>query len=111
MGKTTSKYVILYGLAPHFKSRLREVIDSSICYSLSFDGSLNSVEQKCQIDINFKFWNECRNIVETRYYDSKFLDRTNAENLFESIRDASNGLRQENYCGWAQCKLERFRKD
>ena len=26
-----------------------------------------------------------------------FLERPNAENLFESIRDASNGLRQENF--------------
>ena len=89
--------MILYGLAPHFKSRLREAINSSIYYSLSFDESLNSVEQKCQLDVNVRFWNECRNIVKTRYYDSKFLDRPNAENLFESIRDASNGLRQENF--------------
>ena len=64
---------------------------------MSFDESLNSVEQKCQFDVNVRLWNECRNIVKTRYYDSKFLDRPNAENLFESIRDASNGLRQENF--------------
>ena len=92
IGKTKSKYMILYGLAPHFKSRLREAINSSIYYSLSFDESLNSVEQKCQFDVNVRLWNECRNIVKTRYYDSKFLDRTDAENLFESIRGAPNGL-------------------
>ena len=44
MGKTKSRYMILYGLAPHFKSRLRKAINSSIYYSLSFDESLNSVE-------------------------------------------------------------------
>ena len=44
------------------------------------------------MDVNVRFWNECRNIVETRYYDLKFLDRPNAENLFESVGDASNGL-------------------
>ena len=30
MGKTKSRYMILYGLAPHFISRLREAIHSSI---------------------------------------------------------------------------------
>ena len=49
------------------------------------------------MDVNVRFWNECRNNVETRYYDSKFLDRPNAENLLESIRDASNGLLLENF--------------
>ena len=93
VGKTKSTYMILYGLAPHFKSRLRKAFNSSIYYSLSFDESLNSVEQQCQKDVNVRFWNECRNIVESRYYDSKFLDRPNAENLFESIRDTFNGLR------------------
>ena len=97
MGQTKSRYVILYVLAPHFKSRLREAINSSIYYSLSFDESLNYVEQKCQMDVNVRFLNECRNIVETRYYNSKFLDRPNAENLLESIRDVSIGLQQENF--------------
>ena len=97
MGKTKSRYMILNRLAPHFKSILRKAINSSIYYSWSFDESFNSVEQKCQLDVNVRFWNECRNIVETRYYDTKFLDRLNAENLFESIRDASNGLQQENF--------------
>ena len=30
IGKTKSRYMILYGLAPHFKSRLREAIHSLI---------------------------------------------------------------------------------
>ena len=55
MGKTKSRYMILYGLAPHFKSRLREAINPSTYYSLSFDESLNSVEQKCQMDVNVRF--------------------------------------------------------
>ena len=82
VGKTKNRYMILYGLPTHVKSRPREEINSSIYYSLSFDESLNSLEQKYQMDVNVRFWNECRNIVEIRYYDSKFLDRPNTENLF-----------------------------
>ena len=30
-------------------------------------------------------------------HDSKFLEKPNAENLFESIKDETNALRQENF--------------
>ena len=51
MGKTKCRYMILDGLVPHFKSKLREGINSSIYYSLLFDESLNSVQQKCQMNL------------------------------------------------------------
>ena len=73
MGKTESRYMILYGSAPHFKSRLREAVNSSTYYFLYFNEILNSVEQKCQLDVNVRVWSKCRNIAETRYYDSKFF--------------------------------------
>ena len=58
MGKTKCRYIILYGLAPRFKSKLREAINLSIYYSLSFDENLNFVQQKCQMNLNVRFWNE-----------------------------------------------------
>ena len=71
---------------------MKEAFNSSIYYSLSFDESLNSVEQKCQMDVNVRLWNESRNIVKTKCCSSKCLDRPNAENLFESIGDTPNRL-------------------
>ena len=91
MGRTKIRYMIL----KIFKSSMKEAFNSSIYYSLSFNESLNSVEQKCQMDVNVRFWNESRNIVKTKYYNSKCLDRPNAENLFESIGDRSNRLQFE----------------
>ena len=44
---------------------------------------------------NVRFWKKSRNIA--RYCDSKFLERPNAENLSESIKDASDGLRREKF--------------
>ena len=55
MGNTRCRYIILYGLALHFRSKLREAINSSIYYSTSFDEILNSIQQKCQIDLNVIF--------------------------------------------------------
>ena len=58
MGKTKFRYFISYGLALHFKSKLIRAINSSIYYSLSFDENLNSVHQRCQMNLNVIFWNE-----------------------------------------------------
>ena len=48
---------------------------------MSFDESLNKNQQKCQMDVNLRYWNDEKNIAETFYLDSKFLLRPNAENL------------------------------
>ena len=107
MGKTKCRYIILYGLAPHFKSKLREAINSSI-YSLLFDENFSSFQQKCQMDLNVRFWNESINIVKTRYYDSN-----DSIMILESIKDASNELRQLFTVshGWTECKLGSVKKD
>ena len=50
-------------------------------YFVSFDESLNKNQQKCQMDVNLRYWNDEKDIAETSYLDSKFLLRPNAENL------------------------------
>ena len=57
------------------------MINYSPWYSVSFDESLNKNQQKCQIDVNLRYWNGEKNITETSYLDSKFLLRPNAEDL------------------------------
>ena len=42
MGKTKSRYMIIYGLASYFKKELLKKINSSLFYSVSFDESFNS---------------------------------------------------------------------
>ena len=85
LSKTKYAYLMNYGIAPHFKSNLLKSINNSSFYSLSFDESLNNVLQSCQMDINIRYWNEAKNVVETRYLDSKFVSRLNADNLFEQL--------------------------
>ena len=53
------------------------MINTSSWYSVSFDESFNKNQQKCQMDVNLRYWNDEKNIAET----SKFLLRPNAENL------------------------------
>ena len=88
MGKTKSRYMIIYGLAPYFKKELLEKICSSLFYSVSFDGSFNFELQKCQIDI-VCYWDTKKNIAVTRYFDSAFLDYPNVSNLQDSLQEST----------------------
>ena len=72
LGKTKARYVILYGIAPYCKAEHFGQINSSTQFSLSFDESLNTALQKCQMDVNIRFFNNTTNMVVTRYLDSKF---------------------------------------
>ena len=63
--------MIIYGIYPAFKQKLKSMIDNSPWYSVSFDESLNKNQQKCQMDVNLRY----------SYLDSIFLLRPNVENL------------------------------
>ena len=57
--------------------------NSSVTYFVvSYDESLNRIVQNEQIDIQIRYWNESLDVVETRYFDSKFLERHGAENSY-----------------------------
>ena len=81
--KTKCGYLINYGLATmNFKDVLLKSINSSELFVLSCGESLNKVLQEDQMDVHFRFWDNDANDVNTRFYDSHFLKRANAENLF-----------------------------
>ena len=63
------------------KQKLKSIIYNSPWYSASFDENLNKNQQKCQMDVNLRYWNDKRNITETSYLDTTFLPRPNVENL------------------------------
>ena len=97
LGKTKVCYMILYGIAPYCKAELLGQINSSPQFSFSFDESLNTALQKCQMDINMRFFNNTTNMVVTRYLDSKFLERPNADNLFTCIHESISGLSESKF--------------
>ena len=64
-----------------FKQKLKSIIYNSPWYSASFDENLNKNQQKSQMDVNLRYWNDERNIAETSYLDTTFLPRPNVKNL------------------------------
>ena len=95
LGKTKRRYMILYGLAPYYKDKLIKQINDSICYIISFDEALSSIVQKCQMDVSVRCWDDKVQMVKTRYFDSQFLERPNADNQLESIKLNTESLRNE----------------
>ena len=74
LGKTKSRF-------PEFKKTLIYDINKSPFYTISYDESLKSEMQMCQMDAGFGYWKEKKNTVETRYCISKFMRRPNEQSL------------------------------
>ena len=49
------------------------------------------------MDVSIHFWDDKEQMVKTRYFDSQFLKRPNADNLLDSIKLSSERLRNESY--------------
>ena len=95
LGKTKCGYLINYGLKPYFREVLTKDINRSPFYSYSFDESMNPVLQNCQMDVVIRFWDEEKNCTQTRYLDSKFLNRPNANELLNNIYDSLSNLKED----------------
>lgn len=61
-------------------------------FVIGFDESLNKVEQKQQMDISIRYWDEQSQQVSTRYLTSIFLNHTTAEDLKEALKGALSNL-------------------
>ena len=112
LGKTKARYTMLYRIAPEFKKQLIYDINASPFYIVSFDESLISQVQMSQMDVGVRYWNNRKNIAETRYFDSKFMRQPNAyvllKNLDESISSVNRGAVSPVNNGCTPGKLERF---
>ena len=81
LGADKMRYSIDFGLAPFFKSLLYEDIKKLCCFVACFDESLNPVTQTCEMDIVICFFNESKNLVESQYWNSKYLGHGTAADL------------------------------
>ena len=74
--------MINFGISPYIKCELIKEIYVSPYFVVSDDESLNRIVQDEQMDIQIRYWNESLGVVETRYFDFKFLKRPKAENSY-----------------------------
>ena len=98
LGADKMRYSINFRLAPFFKSLLYEDIKTSCCFVACFDESLNPVTQTCEMDIVIRFFNESKNLVESRYWNSKFLGHGTAADLEREFEKCMEELDQSKMC-------------
>ena len=63
-----------------------------------FDESLNPVTQTGEMDIVMRFFNESKNLVESRYWNSKFLGHGTAADLEREFEKCIEELDQSKMC-------------
>ena len=105
LGRSKFGYVV-YGIADYFRDELKSAINNSPYFSVSFDESLNSVVQKCQMDIGVRYWDVEKSTAATRYFTSKFLGHSTAEHLkttFLSVLDELDYSNGADINGWSIC--------
>ena len=84
LSRTKCNYILIFGLAPFFKAILLIEIKKSPYFTTIFDESLNKKLQRGQMDILIRFWVE-ENKVDTKYFDSSFLDAATATDIQEAF--------------------------
>ena len=95
LSKTKCAYLVNFGIAPYINESLKIKILASPFFSVSFDESLNFVLEKQQMDIHIRFWSDETKKIETRYWDSQFQYRGNADQLVDSLTTSLAPLQVE----------------
>ena len=83
---------MFYMVAPEFKRVLLYDVKSLPFFTVSFDESLNTDIQICQMDVAVRFWNEKTGLAGTKYFNTQFLRRPTAENLLDGLYESMNEL-------------------
>ena len=68
------------------------ICEGDVKYVISFDESLNKVQQLEQMDMIILFWDNQKNKVCSRYFESRFLGHTAASDLLQSLNSSVTAL-------------------
>ena len=83
---------ITYGLAPYFKSLLNDTISSLDCFVAMFDESYHKISRRGQMDLHVRFWDIENNYVARRYFNSKFLEKGAAQDIYKKFKECISEL-------------------
>ena len=86
-----------FGLAPFFKTILLIEIKKSPYFTILFDETLSKKLQRGQMDILIRCWDEDNKKVDTRYFNSSFLDGATATDIQEDFKSGIKELDKNNF--------------
>lgn len=85
LGKTKCSYVLCHGIAPYCNDVLHETLKKTTYLVVLFDESYNSSVKKGQMDMHVRFWNDKTQRVTTRYFNSEFLGKAAADDVYNKF--------------------------
>lgn len=95
LSRTKISCTVNHGIAKYFHLILIDQIKKCEDYVICFDGALNKIAQKCQMDIVVRFFHNTKNEVITRYLSSEFLGSTKSEDILQSFLNGSSMFKRD----------------
>lgn len=92
LGPDKMAYIVKFGLAEYFRSILIEEAKMADCFVLAFDEALNKINQRGQMDVYIRFWDNKRSRVTSRYLNSAFLGHATADDLVDHFLASAKGV-------------------
>ena len=81
-------YVVKHAIAPYCEDLLLEQVSRSPVFALSFDESANKHIQKGQMDFIIRFWDDDKEIAQSRYLTSEFMGEATADDIMNTFNNA-----------------------
>ena len=91
-GKTKCSYLISFIVAPYFKLILDYTLSSIDKFVASFDESFNPSSKTDQMDLHITYWDTTNNCVTTHYYNSEFMGKASAQDIYEKFEQCLEKL-------------------
>ena len=88
MKKDKCGYVVKHAIAPYCEHLLLEQVSRSPVFALSFDESANKHIQKGQMDFIIRFWDDDKEIAQSRYLTSEFMGEATADDIMDTFNEA-----------------------
>ena len=94
-GQTKCGYLICFGIAPSFKEQFEKILHETPYFVALFDETYNAVSKNGHMDLHVKFWGSSENLVKTRYWNSEFLGKAAAKDLYEKFNQGLFVLKKQ----------------
>ena len=91
-GKTKCSYILCHGIAPIVKETMLNELKEVPYYGTLLDESYNKISKKGWMHLHVRFWDDTDNEVKTSYWNSEFLGKASADNVFSKFNDCLSSL-------------------
>ena len=90
-GKTKCSYILCHGIAPVIKETLLNEL-KEVPYDTTLGDESYKISKKGQMGLHVRFWDDAYYEVKTSYWNSGFLGKASADDVFSKFNDCLSSL-------------------